>query len=115
PAEPEVLRLYVVTLAAEQKALSTIDVSMAAITMAHTALGHAPPMSDELRLTLRSLRRTLGLRTTRSPSISLAMLRQLVDPCDRDPHGVRDRALILVTCFGGLRRAETAGLNREGA
>ncbi|MFS8071878.1 MAG: integrase, partial [Byssovorax sp.] len=28
--------------------------------------------------------------------------------------GIRDRALILVTYFGGLRRAETAGLNREG-
>lgn len=113
PAHPEVVRLYLVSLAAEQKALSTIDVSAAAITMAHRALGHAPPMSDELQLTLRSLRKTVGPRNTRSPSISLAMLRQMVAACDHDPHGIRDRALILMTYFGGLRRAETIGLNRE--
>jgi integrase len=113
PAHPEVVRLYLVSLADGQKALSTIDVSAAAITMAHRALGHAPPMSDELQLTLRSLRKTLGPRNMRTPSISLAMLRQIVTACDRDPHGIRDRALILMTSVGGLRRAETIGLNRE--
>jgi integrase len=113
PAHPEVLRLYLVSLAAEQKALSTIDVSAAAITMAHRALGHAPPMSDELQLTLRSLRKTVGPRNTCSPSISLAMLRQITAACDRDPLGIRDRALILMTSVGGLRRTETIGLNRE--
>jgi site-specific recombinase XerC len=114
PAHPEVLRLYLVSLAAEQKALSTLDVSVAAITMAHRALGHDPPMSDELRGTLRSIRRTLGPDRTRPTSISLALLQQIVAPCVHDPHGIRDRALILVTYFAGLRRAETAGLNREG-
>jgi integrase len=114
PADAEVLRLYLVSLAAEHKALSTLDVSVAAITMAHRALGHDPPMSDELRITLRALRRTLGPDRTRPTSISLALLRQIVAPCEQDPHGIRDRALILVTYFGGLRRAETAGLNREG-
>ena len=113
PAHPEVMRLYLVSLAAEQKALSTIDVSAAAITMAHRALGHAPPMSDELQLTLRSLRKTVGPRNTQSPSISLAMVRQIAAACDRDPHGIRNRALILMTYFGGLRRAEIIGLNRE--
>ena len=114
PADPEVLRLYLVSLAAEQKALSTLDVSVAAITMAHRALGHDPPMSDELRVTLRALRRTLGPDRTRPTSISLALLRQIVAPCEQDPHGIRDRALILVTYYAGLRRTETAGLNREG-
>jgi integrase len=115
PAHPEVLRLYLVSLAAEQKALSTIDVSVAAITMAHRALGHEPPMSDALRITLRSLRRTLGPQRAPSTSISLAMLRQLVAPCEHDPHGIRDRALMLVTFFACLRRADVVGLNREGA
>ncbi len=115
PAHPEVLRQYLVSLAAEQKALSTIDVSVAAITMAHRALGHTPPMSDALRITLRSLRRTPGLHGTRLTSTSLTMLRQIVAPCELDPHGIRDRALILVTYFAGLRRTETASLNREGA
>jgi integrase len=114
PAHPEVLRQYLVSLAAEHKALSTIDVSVAAITMAHRALGHAAPMSDALRITLRSLRRTPGLRGTRSTSISLGMLRQIVASCETDPHGIRDRALILVTYFASLRRADAVGLNREG-
>lgn len=114
PTDPEVLRLYLVSLAAEHKALSTLDVSMAAITLAHRALGHDPPTSDELRDTLRALRRTLGPDRTRPTSISLALLRQIVAPCDQDPHGIRDRALILVTYFAGLRRTEVAGLNREG-
>ena len=117
PAHPEVLRLYLVSLAAEHKALSTLDVSVAAITMAHRALGHEPPMSDALRITLRSLRRTLGPHRPPSTStpISLAMLRQLVASCEKDPHGIRDRALMLVTFFACLRRADAVGLNREGA
>ena len=114
PAQPEVLRLYLVSLAAEHKALSTLDVSVAAITMAHRALGHDPPTSDALRITLRSLRRTLGPHRPLSTSISLALLRQLVAPCEQDPHGIRDRALILVTFFACLRRADIVGLNREG-
>jgi integrase len=120
PAEPEVLRLYLVSLADERKALSTLDVSVAAITMAHRALGHDPPASDELRLTLRSLRltlrslrQTLGSDRPRPAPISLTLLRQIVAPCERDPHGIRDRALLLVTYFASLRRTETAGLNRE--
>ena len=115
PAHPEVLRQYLVSLAADHKALSTIDVSVAAITMAHRALGHAPPMSDALRITLRALRRTLGLRGTQSTSISPAMLGQIVASCAKDPHGIRDRALILVTYFASLRRADAVGLNRESA
>jgi len=114
---PTTRRLYLVSLAAEHKALSTLDVSVAAITMAHRALGHEPPMSDALRITLRSLRRTLGPHRPPSTStpISLAMLRQLVASCEKDPHGIRDRALMLVTFFACLRRADAVGLNREGA
>jgi integrase len=115
PAHPEVLRQYLIGLADEQKALSTIDVSVAAITMAHRALGHEPPMSDALRITLRSLRRTLGPLRPPSTSISLGMVRQLIASCEKDPHGIRDRALILVTFFACLRRADVVGLNREGA
>jgi hypothetical protein len=115
PAHPEVLRLYLVSLAAEHKALSTLDVSVAAIAMAHRALGHEPPMSDELWSTRRMLRETLGPSRTRSTTISLATLRQIVAACEQDPHGIRDRALILVTYFAGLGRLEAAGLNREDA
>ena len=115
PASPEGLRLYLISLAAKQKSLSTIDVSVAAISMAHRALGHAVPMSDALRITLRALRKDLAQRCTPTTTISLAMLRQIVAACDHDPHGIRDRALILVMYFAGLRRAEAAGLNREGA
>jgi integrase len=115
PAHPEVLRLYLVSLAAEHKALSTLDVSLAAISMAHRALGHDPPMSEGLRATLRLLRITLGPRSTRPTPISLAMLRQIVTPCGQDPLAIRDRALILVTYFAGLGRLEAAGLNREEA
>lgn len=115
PAHPEVLRLYLVSLAAEHKAISTLDVSLAAIGMAHRALGHDPPMSEALRGTLRVLRTTLGPRSTRPTPISLDMLRQIVTRCGQDPFATRDRALILVTYFAGLRRVEVAGLNREGA
>jgi site-specific recombinase XerD len=118
PAHAEVLRLYLCALARDGKALSTIEVALAAIGMAHRMLHHEAPRSERLRTTLRGLRRRLGPLATQAAAIPMEMLRQIVSAPRADtprPIVLRDAALLLVTYFAGLRRSEAAGLNREWA
>ena len=112
PAHPEVVRLYLMGLASDHRARSTIEVAWAAISMAHRMLSHQVPVSERLRVALRGLRKTYYPSTT-PVAIGLTMLRQIVEPCGEDLFGVRDRALLLLTYFRGLLRCETAGLDRE--
>jgi hypothetical protein len=105
PVPPDVLRLYLVALADEKKSVPTINLSLAAINKAHQVLGHAPPGSEELRATVRELRRTLA----QPEGICLATLKRIVTACARDPLATRDRAILLVTYFAGLPRAKSAG------
>jgi site-specific recombinase XerC len=110
PVPPDVLRLYLVALADEKKSVPTINLSLAAINKAHQVLGHAPPGSEELRATVRELRRTLA----QPEGVCLATLKRIVAACAGDPLATRDRAILLVTYFAGLPRAKSAGLDREG-
>jgi site-specific recombinase XerD len=109
PVHPEVLRQYLLALAHERKSFSTIKLSRAAIVKAHQVLGHEPPDSVELRATLDDLRRALNA----AGGIHLATLKTIVAACASDALATRDRALLLVTYFAGLRRAQSAALDCE--
>jgi site-specific recombinase XerD len=110
PVPPELLRQYLVALADERKSFATIKLSRAAVVWAHQVLGHEPPDSAELRAALHELRRSLDAHV----GIHLATLKTIVAACAPDALAARDRALLLVTYFAGLRRAQTAALDREG-
>jgi site-specific recombinase XerD len=110
PVPPEVLRLYLVALADEKKSVPTISLSLAAINKAHQVLGHAPPGSEEVRATVRELRRMAD----QPEGLRLATLKRIVTACADDPLATRDRAILLVTYFALLPRAKSAGLDREG-
>ena len=117
PADPEVVRVYLLGLGVERMSLATIEVSYAALSLAHRAAHVAPPASGRLRETLRALRRALGTRVLRE-AMELDTLRAIVRACAADLLAVRDRAIILSTYWGRLRRSETAALDcpvsREG-
>jgi integrase len=110
PAHPEVLRLHLLDLAIQQKAMSTLEVTYAAIRGAHRIAGLPSPVSDRLREAVTALRRALAERGRRMP-IRLETLRAIVGVCKGDLLAARDRAMILLTYWARLRRSETAGLD----
>jgi hypothetical protein len=110
PAHPEVLRLHLLDLAIRQKAMSTLDVTHAAVLAAHRIAGLLPPASDRLREAVTALRRALAGRCRRLP-IRIETLRAIVGVCTGDLLAARDRAMILSTYWARLRRSETARLD----
>ena len=67
PAHPEVLRLHLLDLAIQQKAMSTLEVTHSAILAAHRIAGLPSPASDRLRAAVTALRRALAERCRRGP------------------------------------------------
>ena len=110
PAHPEVLRLHLLDLAIQQKAMPTLEVTYSAVLAAHRIAGLPSPASDGLREAVTALRRALAGRGRRRP-IRLETLRAIVGVCTGDLLAARDRAMILSTYWGRLRRSETAGLD----
>jgi hypothetical protein len=113
PAHPEVVLLYLRSLALGHRSLSTIEVTHAAIMALHRARGVRQPASWRLRAALRALRRSLARPANGTAVIDLPVLRAIVTACADDLFAKRDRALLLVTYFARLRRAETVSLDRE--
>jgi hypothetical protein len=113
PAHPEVVLLYLRSLALGHRSLSTIEVTHAAIMALHRARGVRQPASWRLRAALRALRRSLARPANGTAVIDLPVLRALVAACTGDLLAKRDRALLLVTYFARLRRSETVSLDRE--
>jgi site-specific recombinase XerD len=109
PVSPELLWQYLVALADENKSVSTVKVSLAAINKAHQVFGHTPPRSEQIGAMIRKLERTAD----RPKAIDLATLKTIVAGCPHDVAGTRDRALLLGTYHGRLRRAQSAALDLE--
>lgn len=65
---------------------------------------------------IKDIKSVTGSRLLTGRAISAGELGALLGACHRDatPAGVRDAALIATAYAGGLRRAELAGLRREG-
>lgn len=110
PAHAEVLRLHLLDLAIQQKAMSTLEVTLAAVLAAHRIAGLPSPASDRLRKAVTALRRALAGRGRQVP-IRLETLRAIVGACKGDILAARDRAMILSTYWARLRRSETAALD----
>jgi site-specific recombinase XerC len=110
PAHPEVVLLYLRSLAMHRRALSTIEVTHSAILALHRAGNVAAPSSARLRAGLQAMRRSMAQPAT-TTLMDVAVLRVVIAACVDDPQAKRDRALLLVKFFGRLRRSETVALD----
>jgi integrase len=92
-------------------ALPTLRRRVAAIAHAHRQAGH--PLDTRhpaIRETLRGIARVHTQETRKAAALVTEDIVALVDTCQNDLRGLRDRALLLVGFAGALRRSELAGL-----
>ena len=121
PAHPDAVAVYVASLVRLRLSVSTIEVTVSAIARAHRAHSLPVPASPRLHDLLHSVRLAHGQHLRRPQAVTIEQMRQIVafgsavegaelDINPADPLAVRDRAIVLVTYFGGLRRGEAAAL-----
>jgi len=129
PAPPRAVRLFLADLAAQGKAMSTIQGHLSAIAMLHEAKGHVSPRdTPEVRGLLRGLKRTIGKPPVKKAHLTLAQVQELSrwfgDPSSytrgmpKDAPwlpllALRNRALFLVGFLGAFRRSELVGIDVE--
>jgi site-specific recombinase XerD len=115
PAKPATVGLYAASLAETHK-ISTILRRLAAITMLHKDRDLPSPASLRLKAVgdvIRGIRREKGVRPEQKRALTTEELRRMVVAMPHTPHGLRDRALLLVGFAGGFRRSELAAIAFE--
>jgi site-specific recombinase XerD len=121
PASPETMAAYIGALADAGRAPTTMTVAIAAIRRIHAMAGHTPPdhklIRDVIRGTVKQHRSRKAKPLLACSTIDHAgdtLPPTLLTVIDRIPPtlpGWRDKALILVSWAGALRRSETATLD----
>jgi integrase len=111
PASPQILALYVTTLAQRAK-LATIRLYLAAIAEKHRETGLESPTSHEMvRRVVQGVARTNGASQARKSAVTLDHLRaMLLEIRGDDLKAIRDRAILLLGFAAALRRSELAEL-----
>jgi site-specific recombinase XerD len=113
PASPESIGLYLASLAGTHK-ISTIVRRLAAITKQHRNRGYESPASlkhSAVHDVIAGMRRKRGTRPEPKRALLTDELRAMVTAIPSTPHGLRDRALLLIGFAGGFRRSELAALD----
>jgi site-specific recombinase XerD len=112
PARPETVGLYSAALAETHK-ISTITRRLAAIAKQHRNAGLESPASlrhSAVHDVIAGIRREKGTRPEVKRALSTDELRKMVSAMPATPHGLRDRALLLIGFSGGFRRSELAAI-----
>ena len=114
PAKPATVAAYCAAMAESGFKISTITRRLAAITMLHKDRGFAEPASLRLKPVgdvIRGIRREKGSRPEQKRALNSDELRKMVTAMPATPHGLRDRALLLIGFAGGFRRSELAAID----
>jgi site-specific recombinase XerD len=112
PARPETVAAYLAHEAEKGSAASTITRRCAAIRYAHRLAGLEPPTNSEnVRATLRGIRRAIGAAPARKAPVLAEQARAMALAAPDSLKGLRDRALVLLGFAGALRRSELVALD----
>ncbi len=113
PAAPETAALYITALARTSKP-STIGRRLSAISRFHRAAGFpSPTAAPEVRTVLSGIRRQKGTAPNRKKPMTGTMVVRAVANLGDGLIGLRNRALLLITYAGALRRSEAVALRWE--
>lgn len=116
PASVDTIRMFVAELFDSEYSANSIGVYLAAIRWLHRRTGAPDPTADEqLRLTVAEARKRLGTDSAfdnQRRALSLSELGALLGAIDKgDLRAHRDRALLAVGWFTGLRRGELVSID----
>lgn len=113
PCHPDALAAYLAERAEEGLTYASIDVACCAVSYRHRQHGLTDPTTDPtLRRVRRGLRRIIGVAPRRQAHpLDVTELTQIVDTIPANtPHGLRDRAIILLGYASAVRPGELAAL-----
>lgn len=112
PAAPDTVGVYLSSLA-DQLKVGSLQRRVNAISQAHQAAGlPSPTHAAIVRGIMRGIRREKGSANAPKDAILTEHIRAMVAHCDPTTTiGLRDRAALLLTFGGALRRSEVVGLN----
>jgi integrase len=112
PCSPELLETYLVYLADSGLKAASIDQARWAINVRHKLSGlPAPGDSEQVKVVLAGIKRTIGSRQTQKAALTIEHLRSLTFADTLA--GKRDKALLLIGFAAGLRRSEISALRVE--
>jgi integrase len=112
PTEPETVGRYISSIACDGLSVSSIGQRLAGIAYAHKlAKLPSPCGSEEVRVVLAGIRRTVGTAPThRKQPVTAERLTQMLVQLPDTIRGKRDRALLALGFAGAFRRSELVAL-----
>jgi len=111
PADPETVGAYLAQ-AGEGFSSSTLRRRVAAIARMHRSKNLTfSTTHPAVRETLRGIARDFGAPPKQAEALLTDDVKRLVETCDDDLTGIRDRALLLLCFAGAFRRSELAALD----
>ena len=111
PASPEVVVAYVADQADRLRPV-TIKKHLAAISQVHKLRGfESPVQSEPVRLTMQGLRRVKGIASEPKRALRVEHVKAMITAMPDDLVGIRNRAIILLGIFTGMRRSEIVYLD----
>src|SRR5215467_11184342 len=112
PATPETVAAYLASEAETGLKPSTISRRCAALRYAHKLADYEPPTnSEEVKATLRGIRRSIGAAPARKAPAVAEIMREMAHAAPIGIKGLRDRALLLLGFGGAFRRSELVALD----
>jgi site-specific recombinase XerD len=112
PALPQAVAGFLTAEADAGRAASTIGRRCAAISYAHKLAGEPDPTDNEdVRATLKGIRRTIGTAPTQKAAATADILTAMLLKTPNTMTGKRDRALLALGFAGAFRRSELVALD----
>jgi site-specific recombinase XerD len=112
PASPAAVAAYLAYEVGQNLRPSTLGRRLAAIQYAHRYAGHeSPTNAEDVKATLRGIRRTLGIARTRKAPATANNAKAMARSAPDSVVGIRDRAILLLGFAGAFRRSELVALD----
>lgn len=114
PADPLTISDFLMTTSTKGIKNSTVRRKAASISAVHRLLNYVDPIKHpEVRITLRKVSRQLGNRFDQAYPVTRELLEKLLNVCNEDLRGIRNRALMLLAYDSMRRRSELISLRIE--
>lgn len=111
PVDQRALAAWLLDLAQSGKAVSSIEVALAAVRWTHEQAGLPFARTPALSNVMKRIRREYAAEPKQAAPLKPAMLAEIIADADTSMLGMRDAALLALSYIFALRRSELVGLD----